>query len=174
MRRVLIACLSALALTATLVAPAQAIPTGGKSLQLRNVVVYGQLLSSGTCQIVGRGTVDWFKHPKKKGLTTGHYLRMTVEIQTPAGYGGTLWKTLAKRTTRTDRALLGQGLPQAWTYDVGYNTASGTGEYRTKFTVRVIRDVRPGLDTTAWKKSVVTATIGDGLTSVCVGGPGVS
>jgi hypothetical protein len=165
MRRAIFALFTAVGVTAALVAPAQAIPEGGSKHQVQ-AQVYAQPVG-GYCQIVGKGIINWSKHPKKKGLTVGHYLRVKVEIQSPGGYGGTLWNTLAKETFKSKTVNLGQPTGSGITTTAVYNVTSGYSEYRTKVTSRVIRNVKPGFDTTAWKRTVVTDTIGGGLTSVC-------
>jgi len=101
--------------------------------------------------------INWVKHPRKKGpTTTGHYLRVKTEIQAQAGYGGTLWKTLAKKSAKTKTYHLNQR-PRGLVLPVSTNLRQGLSSYRVKVTVRVIRDVRLALDTTAWKMTLHSA-----------------
>jgi len=73
-----------------------------------------------------------------------------------AGYGGTLWKTLAKKSAKTKTYHLNQR-PRGLVLPVSTNLRQGLSSYRVKVTVRVIRDVRLALDTTAWKMTLHSA-----------------
>lgn len=96
--------------------------------------------------------IYWGLAPKRKGLTVGHYMRVKTQIMTPAGYNGTMWKALATKTEKTQTYYLpAKGLPVTFQVPVTYNAGGGTLDYYTRVTVRVIRNVKPGLDTTAWK-----------------------
>ncbi|MDH4171090.1 MAG: hypothetical protein OEW42_16010 [Acidimicrobiia bacterium] len=103
------------------------------------------------CTISAAPAVRWTRHPNRKGATVGHYMRVKAELQTRAGFGGTLFKTIAKRKFRSRSFPIGQGLPVNWVFPLHTNLAFANGEYRVKFTVRVIRNVALGVDTTAWK-----------------------
>ncbi len=112
-----------------------------------------------TCQVIdsfatvsSNPTIRWSKAPKRKGLTVGHYMRVKTQIMTSAGINGTLWKPLAGKTHKTDTYYLpSKGLPITFQAPVSYNARYGTLDYRTRVTVRVIRNVTLGVDTTAWK-----------------------
>lgn len=109
--------------------------------------------------VSSKPTIRWAKAPKRKGLTVGHYMRVKTQIMTPAGINGTLWKPLAGKTYKTKTYYLpAKGLPVTFPAPVSYNTLHGTLDYRTRVTVRVIRNVTLGLDTTAWKGYYWTQT----------------
>lgn len=104
-------------------------------------------------------TIRWSKAPKRKGLTVGHYMRVKTQIMTSAGVNGTLRKPLAGKTYKTDTYYLpAKGLPVSFQAPVTYNALHGLLDYYTRVTVRVIRNVKPGLDTTAWKGYYWTQT----------------
>ncbi len=114
-------------------------------------------------------TIYWGRAPKRKGPTTvGHYMRVKTQIMTRAGFNGTLWKSLAKKTYKTPTYYLpAKGLPVTFQVPVTYNVGGGLLDYRTRVTVRVIRNVRPGLDTTAWK-----GEYWEQFSALCTGGGG--
>ncbi len=113
-------------------------------------------------------TIYWGRAPKRKGLTVGHYMRVKTQIMTSAGFNGTLWKPLATKTYKTPTYYLpAKGLPVTFQVPVTYNVSGGLLDYRTRVTVRVIRNVRPGLDTTAWK-----GEYWEQFSALCTGGGG--
>lgn len=106
------------------------------------------------------------KVPKKRKyrdvLTTSYYQVLKVMIETPAGYGGTLWKTLAKeKYTQKDRRIPAKKadrkglLPSMSQQNVIYNTRSGMLDYRVQLQVWLKRDI-PGPDSTVWAYSAVS------------------
>jgi hypothetical protein len=108
--------------------------------------------ANGVCRISTAPHVNWLRHPRKRRLTIGHYAKIRVEIMAQAGYNGTLWKAVTSRSyTSPTKWLSVGGLPVYWGFPLGYNVAHGLVDYRSRTTVRIIRDVRPGLNTTAWK-----------------------
>lgn len=111
----------------------------------------------GYCTITASASGYWKKAPPKKGTTNGHYLLVKAEVIAPAGYGGTLTKTLAKVKERSSTFYVPHvGLPQRFTWSATHNAAQGTGDYGARITVRVVRAVAGGADTTAWKLVATT------------------
>lgn len=106
----------------------------------------------GYCTISATASGHWKKAPERKGLTTGHYLVVKTEVIAPAGYGGSLTKTLATtRVTSGTYAIPHVGLPARFNWSAHFNAERGSGDYGARITVRVVRAVVGGLDTTAWK-----------------------
>lgn len=106
----------------------------------------------GYCTITASAGTYWKKAPEKKGTTNGHYLLVKTEVITPGGYGGSLIKTLAKKTYRSETYSVPHvGLPKQQDWPVHFNAQQGSGDYGARITVRVVRAVAGGLDTTAWK-----------------------
>ncbi|MGA9746407.1 MAG: hypothetical protein WBQ50_03020 [Nocardioides sp.] len=154
------------------IAPASAagdIPTPPRA----KLNVYGLHVSGlwndarGYCTITAKASGFWKRAPKKKGTTNGHYLLVTTEVIAPAGYGGSLTKTLAKKTVRSSTySVPHTGLPQRFAWQTDFIAQQGSGDYGARITVRVVRAVAAGADTTAWK---LVATTGF-KSGICPGG----
>lgn len=107
------------------------------------------------------------KVPKKRkvrdiGLIY-YYQQITLRLQSPAGYNGTMWKTLAKKkfTQKTYRIPPKKNkryLPSAAWATVQYNARYGSGDYRVEMEVKLKRDFAGVPDSTAWTYKVASAT----------------
>ncbi len=110
-----------------------------------------------------RPTVLWTGFPKKrKGTTVGYYLEATSSIQAKAGVNGTFWKTLASKKYKSEkyRLIKNDALAELnenpfFELPVYYNVAQGSLDDRGQVTVRGVRDVAFGLDTTVWRGTYI-------------------
>jgi hypothetical protein len=140
--------------------PTQAIPKPPPGAVAYNLSDVSCERTASYVRVKGTAASYLRKVPAKKGASVGAYQEVTLDIEAQSGYGGTLWKKMARTRDRTGSIPhSGAGLPQGLMVSVNDNYREGNLEFRLKLTVRVIRDVRPGFDTTAWKYTVTSPTL---------------